>query len=71
VREHGQGDVPVPGVVTADLIVIEAGLGLGGLEALLNRPPLIPMKRKWSLAWHPVPRAPACSVIVRLCPKDL
>ena len=27
-REHGQGDVPVPGVVTADLIVIQAGLGL-------------------------------------------
>src|SRR5262249_12439029 len=36
--EDGQGGVPVPGVVAADLVVIEAGLVLGGLEALLNRP---------------------------------
>jgi hypothetical protein len=34
-----EGDVPVPGDVLADLIVIEGGLVLGGLEALLDRPP--------------------------------
>jgi hypothetical protein len=39
VGEHGQGDVPVPGVVAADLIVVQSGLGLGGLEALPGRPP--------------------------------
>lgn len=37
--EHGQGDVPVPGVVFADLVVVEASLVLGGLEAFLDRPP--------------------------------
>ena len=30
--------MPVPGVVAADLVVVEAGLVLGGLEALLDRP---------------------------------
>ena len=38
VREHGQGDVPVAGVVLANLVVTEAGLVLGGLEAFLDRP---------------------------------
>ena len=38
-REHREGDVPVPGVVAADLVVVQAGLVLGGLEALLDRPP--------------------------------
>jgi hypothetical protein len=38
-REHGQGGLPVPGVVAADLIVVQAGLVLGGLEAFLDRPP--------------------------------
>jgi hypothetical protein len=33
VREHGQGDVPVPGAAAADLIVIEPGLVLGLGEA--------------------------------------
>ena len=37
-REHGEGDVAVPGVVAADLVVVEAGLVLGGLEALLDGP---------------------------------
>ena len=37
--EHGQGDVAVPGVVAADLVVVEPDLGLRGLEALLDRPP--------------------------------
>ena len=31
-REHGQCGVPVPGVVAADLVLVQAGLGLGGLE---------------------------------------
>jgi len=35
VRQLGQRDVPVPGVVTADLVLVQPGLGLGGLEALL------------------------------------
>ena len=29
----------VPGVVSADLVVVQAGLVLGCLEALLDRPP--------------------------------
>jgi len=36
VRQHGQGDVPVPGVVTADLVLVQPGLGLGRLEAFLD-----------------------------------
>jgi hypothetical protein len=36
VRQHGEGDVPVPGVVTADLAVVEPGLVLGCLEALFD-----------------------------------
>jgi hypothetical protein len=31
--------VPVPGVVAADLVVIQADLVLGRLEAFLDRPP--------------------------------
>ena len=38
VGEHGEGDVPVPGVPEADLIVVEANLVLGRLEALLHGP---------------------------------
>jgi hypothetical protein len=30
--EHGEGDVAVPGLVAADLVVIETGLVLGELE---------------------------------------
>ena len=37
-REHGEGDVPVPGVVAADLVVVQAGLVLGSLEAFLDGP---------------------------------
>ena len=37
-REHGQGGVPVPGVVPADLIVVQAGLVLGLSEAVLHSP---------------------------------
>jgi hypothetical protein len=36
--EHGEGDVSVPGVPEADLIVVEADLVLAGLEALLDGP---------------------------------
>ena len=35
---HGQGDVGVPGPVVADLVLIEAGLILRCLEALVTRP---------------------------------
>src|SRR5215831_5927609 len=38
VSEHGEGDVPVPGMPEADLVVVEADLVLGRLEALLDRP---------------------------------
>ena len=36
VGEHRQGDVPVPGAVLADLVVVQAGLILGLGEAVLN-----------------------------------
>jgi len=36
--EHGEGDIPVPGLAEADLIVVEACLVLAGLEALLDAP---------------------------------
>jgi len=35
-REHGEGDVPVPGAVEPDLVMVQAGLVLAGLEALLG-----------------------------------
>ena len=38
VGEHGQGDVSVPAVVAADLVVVQADLALRGLEGLLDRP---------------------------------
>ena len=37
--EHGQGDVPVPGGVAANLVVIKTGLVLGELERLFHTPP--------------------------------
>lgn len=37
--EHGQGDVPVPADVAADLVLVQAALVLRGLESLLDRPP--------------------------------
>jgi|SRR5450755_744109 hypothetical protein len=36
--EHGQGDVGVPGTPGADLVVVQPGLALGLLEALLDVP---------------------------------
>src|SRR3954447_24232083 len=44
-RQHGEGqhhqrDVPVPAVPAAGLVVVEPELGLGALEALLDRPAL-------------------------------
>jgi hypothetical protein len=36
--EHGQGDVGVPGSPAADLVVVEPGFVLGGLEAFLDSP---------------------------------
>jgi hypothetical protein len=38
-RDHGQGDVPVPGRILADLIVVQPDLALGLLEGLLDPPP--------------------------------
>ena len=38
VRQHGQGDVAVPAGPGADLVLIQADLALGGLEAGLDRP---------------------------------
>lgn len=37
-REHRQGDVSAPAVVTADLVLVQADLTLGGLEGLLDGP---------------------------------
>ena len=36
--EHGQGDVPVPARIPADLILVQAALVLRGLEGFLDRP---------------------------------
>ena len=36
--DQDQGHVPVPGVIAADLVVVQADLVLGGLEALLDLP---------------------------------
>ena len=36
--EHGQGDVGVPGPLGADLVLVQAGLVLGLLEAFLDPP---------------------------------
>src|SRR5690606_27589794 len=38
-RGHRQCDVPIPGGVTPDLVMVESGLVLRRLEALLDRPP--------------------------------
>jgi hypothetical protein len=38
VGEHGQGDVPAPGVIAADLVFVEADLPFRGLEAFLDGP---------------------------------
>jgi hypothetical protein len=37
VGEHGQGDVGVPGVVAAGLVVVQAGFAFGLLKAALDR----------------------------------
>lgn len=36
--EYGQGDVAVPGVVFADLVVVQTGFVLGELEGFFHRP---------------------------------
>ena len=38
VCDHREGDVPIPGQMLADLVVVQADLVLGGLEALLDAP---------------------------------
>lgn len=35
---HGEGHVAVPARIAADLVVVQAALLFGGLEALLHRP---------------------------------
>ena len=47
---HGQHGVAVEGVPQAELVLVKAGLPFPLLEAFLNRPPLMPVKRKSSLA---------------------
>jgi hypothetical protein len=39
VSEHGQGDPAGPGGVAADLVLVESGQALSGLEGLLHTPP--------------------------------
>jgi len=39
VREHGADGPPVPGGPGADLVLVEGGQTLGGLEVLLDSPP--------------------------------
>ena len=36
--EHREGDMSVPGVVVPDLVMVQAGVVLAGLEGLLDRP---------------------------------
>src|SRR5277367_3053337 len=38
VGDHGQGGMPVPGPVLADLVVVQAGLALRVSEAVLDPP---------------------------------
>ena len=38
VREHGQGDPAGPGRVAADLVLVQSGQALAGLEGLLKLP---------------------------------
>jgi hypothetical protein len=37
--EHGQGDPAGPGRVAADLVLVQSGQGLAGLERLFHSPP--------------------------------
>lgn len=39
VSHHRECDVPVPGDVAADLVLVQANLTLDGLEAFLDGPP--------------------------------
>jgi hypothetical protein len=52
VREHGEGDMPVPGVVEPDLVLVEADFTFPCFEAFFSRPPLMPVKKKSSLAFR-------------------
>lgn len=38
VGEHGEGDPAVPGGPASDLVFVESGQALAGLEGLLDRP---------------------------------
>jgi len=37
-RDHGECDVSVPGVIEPDLVVVEPDIALAGLETFLDRP---------------------------------
>src|ERR1700740_968657 len=37
-REHRQRHMPIPGVIEPELVLVETGFLLGGLETLLRRP---------------------------------
>lgn len=39
VGEHGQGDPAAPGCVAADLVLVQSGQALAGLECLFHSPP--------------------------------
>jgi hypothetical protein len=49
-RAHRQDGVAVEGVPEPDLVLVKSGLPLALLVALLNLPPVMPVKQKSSLA---------------------
>ena len=54
VGEQGQDGPAVPGGPAADLVLVQGGELLARSEPVLNRPPLMPLKRNPSLAGCPV-----------------
>jgi hypothetical protein len=55
VGEQGQDGPPAPGGPAPDLVLVQGGELLAPREAVLNRPPLIPLKRKPSLGGVRIP----------------
>ena len=71
-RQLGQRDVPVPGVVAADLVLVQAGLGRGGLEAVLETGHTVADREEAALAnqhlWQRFPSENAGNVVLwKLC----
>jgi hypothetical protein len=52
VGEQADGGPAVPGRPAGDLAFVQAGALLGELVALLSQPPLMPVKKKWSLSFR-------------------